>query len=108
MVPFEQEIENIVDTILEDYRHGRDIDRIDLFKQPDKDIIIDIPTNTVEMTLTLKVYTDGEIQECERRFDMQDIRDAEQTFTDCIDGKYPLYAMTDKVKELFDDDELPY
>ena len=42
MVPFEQEIENIVDTILEDYRHGRDIDRIDLFKQPDKDIIIDM------------------------------------------------------------------
>ena len=42
MVPFEQEIENIVDTILEDYLHGRDIDRIDLFKQPDKDIIIDM------------------------------------------------------------------
>ena len=73
-----------------------------------KDIIIDIPTNTVEMTLTLKVYTDGGVQECERRFDMQDIRDAEQTFTDCIDGKYPLYTKTDKFKELFDDDELPY
>ena len=42
MIPFEQEIENIVDTILEDYLHGRDIDRIDLFKQPDKDIIIDM------------------------------------------------------------------
>ena len=42
MAPFEQEIENIVDTILDDYLHGRDIDRIDLFKQPDKDIIIDM------------------------------------------------------------------
>ena len=42
MAPFEQEIETIVDTILEDYLHGRDIDRIDLFKQPDKDIIIDM------------------------------------------------------------------
>ena len=42
MAPFEQEIEAIVDTILEDYLHGRDIDRIDLFKQPDKDIIIDM------------------------------------------------------------------
>ena len=42
MAPFEQEIESIVDTILEDYLHGRDIDRIDLFKQPDKDIIIDM------------------------------------------------------------------
>ena len=42
MVPFEQEIEGIVDSILEDYLHGRDIDRIDLFKQPDKDIVIDM------------------------------------------------------------------
>jgi len=42
MAPFEKEIEGIVDSILEDYTHGRDIDRIDLFKQPDKDIIIDM------------------------------------------------------------------
>ena len=42
MTPFETEIEDIVDFILEDYTHGRDIDRIDLFKQPDKDIIIDM------------------------------------------------------------------
>ena len=42
MAPFAHEIEAIVDTILEDYLHGRDIDRIDLFKQPDKDIIIDM------------------------------------------------------------------
>ena len=42
MASFEKEIEGIVDSILEDYTHGRDIDRIDLFKQPDKDIIIDM------------------------------------------------------------------
>ena len=42
MTPFETEIEGIVDFILEDYTHSRDIDRIDLFKQPDKDIIIDM------------------------------------------------------------------
>lgn len=73
-----------------------------------KDIIIDIPIDTIEMTLTIKVYKDGEIQECERRFNMQDIEDAKQTFVDCCNGNYPLYTMTDKVKELFDDDELPY
>ena len=73
-----------------------------------KDIIIDIPINTIEMTLTIKVYKDGEIQECERRFNMQDIRDAEQTFEDCINGEYPLYALTDKAEEMFNDDELPY
>ena len=42
MSSIEQEIEGIVDTILEDYRQGRDIDRISLFTQPDKDIIIDM------------------------------------------------------------------
>lgn len=72
-----------------------------------KDIIIDIPIDTIEMTLTIKVYKDGEIQECERRFNMQDIEDAKQTFEDCINGDYPLYGLTDKGKELFDN-ELPY
>ncbi len=42
MSTIEREIEGIVDSILEDYRQGRDIDRIDLFKQPDKDVVIDI------------------------------------------------------------------
>ena len=42
MTKFENEIEGIVDLILEDYTHQRDIDRIDLFKHPDKDIIIDM------------------------------------------------------------------
>ena len=42
MTSFENRIEGIVDLILEDYTHDRDIDRIDLFKHPDKDIIIDI------------------------------------------------------------------
>ena len=42
MVSMEKEMERIVDLILEDYQAGRDIDRIDLFKQPDRDIVIDI------------------------------------------------------------------
>jgi len=42
MTPFEQEIETIVDSVLEDYLHGRDIDRIDLFKQPDQETIVDM------------------------------------------------------------------
>ncbi len=42
MTAFENEIEGIVDLILEDYTNDRDIDRIDLFKHPDKDIIIDM------------------------------------------------------------------
>ena len=42
MMPIEQQIENVVDSILEDYKGGRDIDRIDLSRKPDKDAVIDI------------------------------------------------------------------
>ena len=42
MNPIEQQIEGIVDSILEDYRHGRDIDKMDLFQHPDKSVIIDM------------------------------------------------------------------
>lgn len=42
MTPIEQQIEGIVDNILEDYRHGRAIDRMDTFCHPDKEIIIDM------------------------------------------------------------------
>ena len=39
---FEQKIENVVDAILEDYRSGRDIDKIEFLIRPDKDSVIDI------------------------------------------------------------------
>ena len=42
MNPIELEIEGIVDSILEDYRHGRDIDRMDHRQHPDKDVVIDM------------------------------------------------------------------
>ncbi len=38
----EQQIENVVDAILDDYRHDRDIDKLDVFQQPDKDTIIEV------------------------------------------------------------------
>ena len=42
MTPIEREIEGIVDNILEDYRHGRDIDKLDPFVHPDKEVVIDM------------------------------------------------------------------
>jgi serine O-acetyltransferase len=42
MIPMEQQIEGIVDSILEDYRNGRDIDRLDYSCHPDKEVIIDM------------------------------------------------------------------
>ena len=38
----EQRIEAGVDTILEDYRNGRDIDKMELFRLPDRDAVADI------------------------------------------------------------------
>ena len=42
MTPIEEKIEGIVDSILEDYRLGRDIDKLDPREHPDKEIIIDM------------------------------------------------------------------
>ena len=42
MSAIEQQIENVVDTILEDYSLERDIDKMESFRQPDKDQVIDI------------------------------------------------------------------
>ncbi len=37
-----KQIEQVVDAILDDYRHGRDIDRLDTFCHPDKDTVTDV------------------------------------------------------------------
>ena len=42
MNPIEEQIESVVDSILEDYRNGRDIDKLDPFQQPDKAVVIDM------------------------------------------------------------------
>ena len=42
MLPIEERIESVVDMILEDYHNGRDIDKVDFQRHPDKDVVIDI------------------------------------------------------------------
>ncbi len=42
MTPIEKQIESVVDNILKDYTHSRDIDRLEGYRQPDKEIIIDM------------------------------------------------------------------
>lgn len=36
------QIEGIVDLVLSDYHNGRDIDRMDVFRQPDREVVVDI------------------------------------------------------------------
>lgn len=45
----EKEIEGIVQSILEDYGSDRAIDKIDLFHQPDKDVVIDIVHKLIQI-----------------------------------------------------------
>lgn len=42
MDSIENKIEQIVDAILEDYGSGRDIDRLEQLRRPDKDVLVDI------------------------------------------------------------------
>ncbi len=42
MTPFEEKIEAVVDSILQDYKNDRDVDRLELTSTPDKDVVIDI------------------------------------------------------------------
>ena len=64
-----------------------------------KDIIISIPTNTIEMTVKLKMYENGEIIDAERAFDLNEIGYAEELFKQCCDGEYPRYTLTEKGEE---------
>lgn len=42
MNSMEQQIETVVESILSDYRNGRDIDKLDVLRNPDKDTVTDI------------------------------------------------------------------
>lgn len=67
-----------------------------------KDIIVSIPTNTIEMTIKLKVYENGEMFDAEKTFDLTDIKDSEDLFVQCCNGEYPMYTLTEKGREYFE------
>lgn len=67
-----------------------------------KDIIIPIPTNTIEMTVKLKVYENGEIFDAQMPLDLEGIKYAEDLFKQCCDGNYPEYTLTEKGIEYFE------
>ena len=64
-----------------------------------KDIIIPIPNNTIEMTIKLKIYENGEMLNAEQTFDLEGIKYAEELFERCCDGEYPMYTLTEKGRE---------
>ena len=64
-----------------------------------KDIIMSIPTNTIEMTIKLKMYEDGEMFYAKQIFSLEDIKDAEDLFEQCRDGEYTIHTLTEKGEE---------
>ena len=42
MTQCEQKIDSVVDLILEDYRGHRDIDQMDIFRHPDRDVVVEL------------------------------------------------------------------
>lgn len=64
-----------------------------------RDIIVSIPTNTIEMTIKLKVYENGEMLDAEKTFDLEGIKYAENLFEQCCNGEYPIYTLTEKGRE---------
>lgn len=42
MIPMEERIEAVIDSILADYQGGREIDKLELFRRPDRDVVIEI------------------------------------------------------------------
>lgn len=67
-----------------------------------KDIIIPIPNNTIEMTVKLKVYNNGEMFDAEQTFDLEGIKYSENLFEQCCNGEYPVYTLTEKGREYFE------
>ena len=51
MDSLEKQIENLVDTILEDYRGGRAIDKMDIYRQIDKHVIIDMTGKLIRLVV---------------------------------------------------------
>ena len=49
MNTIETQIESIVDSILADYRHSRDIDKVDLKRHPEKEVVIDMITKLLRI-----------------------------------------------------------
>ena len=68
-----------------------------------EDIILSIPTNTVEMTVKLKLYEKGGVFNVEQTFDLEDIKYAENLFEQCCNGEYPVYTLTEKARNILKD-----
>ena len=67
-----------------------------IYKGTEKDIVLSIPTNTVEIKISLTMYEDGKLVNAEQILDMESIKECERLFEDTMSGEYPTYVFTEK------------
>lgn len=73
-----------------------------IYEGTEKDIVLSIPVNTVEMKVCLTMYDNNKIVKAEGILDMESIKECEQLFKDTISGEYPIYTLTEKGLEEFE------
>ena len=67
------------------------------------DIIISIPSNTIEMTTEVFIYEDGKLQKAHCVYTLEDLKDAQHTFDLCCEGEYPSYSLTEFGKQYLEE-----
>ena len=67
-----------------------------IYEGTEKDIVLSIPVNTVEMKVCLTMYNNNKLVKAEQVLDMKSIKECEQLFEDTISGEYPTYTLTEK------------
>lgn len=77
-----------------------------IYEGTEKDIVLSVPTNTVEIKVSLIMYEDGELVKAEQILDIESIKECERLFEDTVAGEYPTYVFTEKgldeLKKYFD------
>ena len=73
-----------------------------IYKGVEKDIVLNIPKNTVEIKIELTTFENGESHKYSRTMDVETINNAEDIFEDTIRGDYPMYVITDEEYERLD------
>ena len=69
----------------------------------EKDIVLRIPPETVEIVLQIKMFINGKVTEAYKKLDLQDVRAA---FRDAEENYWPEttpYALTEKGRQFMED-----
>lgn len=72
-----------------------DEEKREIYEGVEKDIVLSIPKNTVEIKIELTTFENGELHHYSRIMDIEAINEAEDIFEDTIRGDYPYYVLNE-------------